>query len=76
MGTPDKSHKMLLAYDDEFAEVFSAFALNNEFKLDPNRLLEASTEYEHVEHNKPEELRRNVVKTLRRLCPRPNRVRF
>ena len=62
MGTPDKSHKMLLAYDDEFAEVFSAFALNNRVKLDPNQLHEASTEYEHIEHGKPEELRRDVVK--------------
>jgi hypothetical protein len=62
MGISDKSHKMLLGYDDEFAEVFSVLALNNEVRIDPKRLLEASTEYEHVEYNKPEELRRDVVK--------------
>ena len=62
MGTPDKSHKMLLANNDEFAEVFSVLALNNKVKLDPNRLREAATEYEHLEHGKPMELRRDVVK--------------
>ena len=62
MGNPDKSHKMLLAYDDEFAEVFSVLALNNQVKLNPKRLLEAATEYEHIEHHQPKELQRDVVK--------------
>jgi hypothetical protein len=62
MGNPDRTHKMLLEYEDEFAEIFSVFALSNKQKLDQTLLREAATEYEHIAHDKPEELRRDVVK--------------
>ena len=62
MGAFDKAQKMLLDHNDEFAEVFSVFALKNKIHLDPGHLHEAATEYEHIENSKPEELRRDVVK--------------
>ena len=62
MGNPDRTHKMLLEYEDEFADVFSVFALNNKTKLKQDSLREAITEYEHIERDKPGELRRDIVK--------------
>ena len=62
MGNPDRTHKMLLEYEDEFADVFSVFAINNITKLKQDSLREAITEYAHIERDKPEELRRDIVK--------------
>ena len=62
MGRPDQTEKMLLDLNDEFAEVFSAFACKNKLKLNPDALHEAVTEYHHLELGKPKELRRDIVK--------------
>ena len=62
MGGPDKTHKMLLGFNDEFAEVFGAFALKGKIPLDSSRLREAQVEYQHIERGKAKELRRDVVK--------------
>ena len=62
MGKPDLTEKMLLDFNDEFAEVFSAFAFQNKLKLNPDHLHEASTEYHHFEQGQPKELRRDIVK--------------
>ena len=62
MGNPDQTEKLLLDFNDEFADVFSAFVFKDKLKLDPDRLQEAATEYHHLENGKPKELRRDVVK--------------
>ena len=62
MGEYDKSQKMLLDHDEEFAEVFSVLALDNRIQLDPEKLEEAASEYENIENGNPEELRRDIVK--------------
>ena len=62
MGKPDQTEKMLLDYNDEFAEIFSAFVFKNKVTIDPAELREAATEYHHLERENPRELRRDVVK--------------
>ena len=62
MGQPDLTEKLLLNLNDEFAEVFSAFAFKNKHHLKPDRLREAATEYHHLELGKAKELRRDIVK--------------
>ena len=62
MGEPDKTQKMLLGYNDEFAEVFSVFALKNKIQIEPEFLENSSTEYEHFETSRVGELRCDVVK--------------
>ena len=48
---------------DEFAEVLSIFAFKNKIKIDSERLLDAATEYHHLEKGNPKELRRDAVTT-------------
>ena len=62
MGKPDITHKMLLSFNDEFANVFSALALKGKVVLDPKRLKEAQTSYQHLDSGVPRELQRDVVK--------------
>ena len=54
---------------DEFAEVFSIFAFKNKIKIDSERLLDAATEYHHLEKGNPKELRRDAVTTPNTLHP-------
>ena len=49
MGKPDQTEKMLLDYNDEFAEIFSAFVFKNKVTIDPAELREAATEYHHLD---------------------------
>ena len=62
MGNQDQTEKMLLDFNDEFAEVFSVLAFKNKIKIDPERLQDAATEYHHFEKGNPKELRRDIVK--------------
>ena len=62
MGNQDQTEKMLLDFNDEFAEVFSVLVFKNKIKIDPNRLQDAATEYHHFEKGNPKELRRDIVK--------------
>ena len=62
MAEPDRTQKMLLAYEDEFANAFSVLALKNTIHLDPSRLKEANSEYELFTGDKTAEFRRDVVK--------------
>ena len=47
MGNQDQTEKMLLDFNDEFAEVFSVLAFKNKIKINPERLQDAATEYHH-----------------------------